>query len=220
LKVFKFVHNLKHLKQFIGVFMSDSQKFVLPALPYGAADLAPTISSDTVDLHYGKHHQAYFNMLNNFADGTKFMDMELDQVVVESFQDGHKKVFNNAGQAWNHILYWEQMAPGGSNSPQGKLLEKINEAFGDFDTFKTDFTQQAVGVFGSGWAWLVEKDGKLELRGLPNAENPLAHGEHALMGIDVWEHAYYLDYKNVRPDYVKAVLDNLINWDFVADRLG
>ncbi len=200
--------------------MSDSQKFVLPALPYGAADLAPTISSDTVDLHYGKHHQAYFNMLNNFADGTKFMDMELDQVVVESFQDGHKKVFNNAGQAWNHILYWEQMAPGGSNSPQGKLLEKINEAFGDFDTFKTDFTQQAVGVFGSGWAWLVEKDGKLELRGLPNAENPLAHGEHALMGIDVWEHAYYLDYKNVRPDYVKAVLDNLINWDFVADRLG
>ena len=200
--------------------MSDSQKFVLPALPYGAADLAPTISSDTVDLHYGKHHQAYFNMLNNFADGTKFMDMELDQVVVESFQDGHKKVFNNAGQAWNHILYWEQMAPGGSNSPQGKLLEKINEAFGDFDTFKTDFTQQAVGVFGSGWAWLVEKDGKLELRGLPNAENPLAHGEHALMGIDVWEHAYYLDYKNVRPDYVKAVLENLINWDFVADRLG
>ena len=200
--------------------MSDSQKFVLPALPYGAADLAPTISSDTVDLHYGKHHQAYFNMLNNFADGTKFMDMELDQVVVESFQDGHKKVFNNAGQAWNHILYWEQMAPGGSNSPQGKLLEKINEAFGDFDTFKTDFTQQAVGVFGSGWAWLVEKDGKLELCGLPNAENPLAHGEHALMGIDVWEHAYYLDYKNVRPDYVKAVLDILINWDFVADRLG
>ena len=200
--------------------MSDSQKFILPALPYGAADLAPTISSDTVDLHYGKHHQAYFNMLNKFADGTKFMDMELDQVVVESFQDGHKKVFNNAGQAWNHILYWEQMAPGGSNSPQGKLLEKINEAFGDFDTFKTDFTQQAVGVFGSGWAWLVEKDGKLELRGLPNAENPLAHGEHALMGIDVWEHAYYLDYKNVRPDYVKAVLENLINWDFVADRLG
>ena len=188
--------------------------------PYGASDLAPTISSDTVDLHYGKHHQAYFNMLNNFADGTKFMDMELDQVVVESFQDGHKKVFNNAGQAWNHILYWEQMAPGGSNSPQGKLSEKINEAFGDFDTFKTDFTQQAVGVFGSGWAWLVEKDGKLELRGLPNAENPLAHGEHALMGIDVWEHAYYLDYKNVRPDYVKAVLENLINWDFVADRLG
>ena len=200
--------------------MSDSQKFVLPALPYGAADLAPTISSDTVDLHYGKHHQAYFNMLNNFADGTKFMDMELDQVVVESFQDGHKKVFNNAGQAWNHILYWEQMAPGGSNSPQGKLSEKINEAFGDLDTFKADFAQQAVGVFGSGWAWLVEKDGKLELRGLPNAENPLAHGEHALMGIDVWEHAYYLDYKNVRPDYVKAVLDNLINWDFVADRLG
>ena len=200
--------------------MSDSQKFVLPALPYGASDLAPTISSDTVDLHYGKHHQAYFNMLNKFADGTKFMDMELDQVVVESFQDGHKKVFNNAGQAWNHILFWEQMAPGGSNSPQGKLLEKINEAFGDLDTFKATFVQQAVGVFGSGWAWLVEKDGKLELRGLPNAENPLAHGEHALMGIDVWEHAYYLDYKNVRPDYVKAVLDNLINWDFVADRLG
>ena len=199
--------------------MSDSQKFTLPALPYGAADLAPTISSDTVDLHHGKHHQAYFNMLNNFADGTKFMDMELDEVVVESYKEGNVKVFNNAGQAWNHILYWEQMAPGGSNAPQGRLLEKINEAFGDFDTFKTDFTQQAVGVFGSGWAWLIEKDGKLEMRGLPNAENPLAHGEHALMGIDVWEHAYYLDYKNVRPDYVKAVLDNLINWDYVSGRL-
>ena len=111
------------------------------------------------------------------------------------------------------------MAPGGSNTPQGKLLEKINDSFGDFETFKTDFTQQAVGVFGSGWAWLIEKDGKLEMRGLPNAENPLAHGEHALMGIDVWEHAYYLDYKNVRPDYVKAVLDNLINWDYVSGQL-
>ena len=97
--------------------------------------------------------------------------------------------------------------------------EKINDSFGDFETFKTDFTQQAVGVFGSGWAWLIEKDGKLEMRGLPNAENPLAHGEHALMGIDVWEHAYYLDYKNVRPEYVKAVLDNLINWDYVSGRL-
>ena len=152
--------------------MSDSQKFTLPALPYGASDLSPTISSDTVDLHHGKHHQAYFNMLNNFADGTKFMDMELDEVVVESYKEGNVKVFNNAGQAWNHILYWEQMAPGGSNTPLGKLFE-----------------------------------------------NPLAHGEHTLMGIDVWEHAYYLDYKNVRPDYVKAVLDNLINWDYVSDRL-
>ena len=200
--------------------MNDTKKFILPALPYNANDLAPTISSQTIDLHYGKHHQAYFNMLNTFAEGTKFMDMDLDEVVVKSFEEDNKKVFNNAGQAWNHILYWDQMTPGGSKVPHGKLLEKINESFGDYDTFKTNFTQQAAGVFGSGWAWLIEKDGKLDLRGLPNAENPLAHGEHALMGIDVWEHAYYLDYKNVRPDYVKAVLDNLINWDFVADRLG
>ena len=158
-------------------------------------------------------------MLNTFAEGTKFMDMDLDEVVVKSFEENNKKVFNNAGQAWNHILYWDQMKPGGSNAPSGKLLEKINESFGDYETFKSNFTQQAVGVFGSGWAWLIEKDGKLDLRGLPNAENPLAHGEHALMGVDVWEHAYYLDYKNVRPDYVKAILDNLINWDFVAGRL-
>ena len=132
--------------------MNDTKKFVLPALPYNPNDLSPTISSQTVDLHYGKHHQAYFNMLNTFAEGTKFMDMDLDEVVVKSFQEDNKKVFNNAGQAWNHILYWDQMKPGGSNAPHGKLLEKINESFGDYDTFKTNFTQQAVGVFGSGWA--------------------------------------------------------------------
>ena len=201
-------------------YHQDSQSMGQMAMLSGGGTVNNLNSSNNQHIPYQtSNNPNTMNMLNNFADGTKFMDMELDEVVVESYKEGNVKVFNNAGQAWNHILYWEQMAPGGSNAPQGKLLEKIDEAFGDFDTFKTDFTQQAVGVFGSGWAWLIEKDGKLEMRGLPNAENPLAHGEHALMGIDVWEHAYYLDYKNVRPDYVKAVLDNLINWDYVSDRL-
>ena len=197
----------------------SNQKFILPDLPFEQNDLAPIISSDTVGLHYGKHHQAYFTMLNNLSEGTKYHEMSLDDVVVSSFNDGAQKIFNNAGQAWNHIIYWEQMKPGGEKMPSGKMLEMINNSFESFDNFKEQFTQQSVGVFGSGWCWLVQNDNGLEIKGMPNAENPLAHGEHTLMGIDVWEHAYYLDYKNVRPDYVKAILDGLINWSFVSDRL-
>ena len=190
--------------------MNDTKKFNLPALPFGENDLSPVISADTVQLHYGKHHQAYFNMLNTLSEGTKYNDMSLEDVVVESFKDKEQKIFNNAGQAWNHILYWEQMTPGGESAPSGKLHSMIEESFGDFDTFKDQFVQQSVGVFGSGWCWLIQSDSSLEIMGTPNGENPLAHGKHALMGIDVWEHAYYLDYKNVRPDYVKAILDNSI----------
>jgi len=199
--------------------MNDIKKFNLPELPYGENDLSPVISSDTIQLHYGKHHQAYFNMLNNLAEGTKYNDMSLEDVVVHSFNDKEQKIFNNAGQAWNHIIYWEQMKPGGENNPSGKLHSMIEDAFGGFDSFKDQFIQQSVGVFGSGWCWLVQNNDKLEIMGLPNAENPLAHGKNTLMGIDVWEHAYYLDYKNVRPDYVKALLEKSINWSFVADQL-
>ena len=198
-----------------------SQPFSLPELPFDENALAPTISAQTVGLHYGKHHRAYFNMLNTLSEGTDFADMELENVVKGSFGNADtQKVFNNAGQAWNHILYWNQMQPGGADEPTGRLASMIDGAFGDMDSFKDQFTTAAVGVFGSGWCWLVEEDGSLAIMGTPNAENPLAHGKHALMGVDVWEHAYYLDYQNLRADHVKAVLNNLINWDFVADRLS
>ena len=198
-----------------------SQPFSLPDLPFDENALAPTISAQTVGLHYGKHHAAYLNMLNTLSEGTDFADMELENVVKGSFGNTDtQKVFNNAGQAWNHILYWNQMQPGGSDELTGRLASMIDGAFGDMDSFKDQFTTAAVGVFGSGWCWLVEEDGGLAIMGTPNAENPLAHGKHALMGVDVWEHAYYLDYQNLRADHVKAVLNNLINWDFVADRLS
>ena len=198
-----------------------SQPFSLPELPFDENALSPTISAQTVRLHYGKHHAAYFNMLNTLSEGTNFADMQLENVVKGSFGNADtQKVFNNAGQAWNHILYWNQMQPGGADEPTGRLASMIDGAFGDMDSFKDQFTTAAVGVFGSGWCWLVEEDGGLAIMGTPNAENPLAHGKHALMGVDVWEHAYYLDYQNLRADHVKAVLNNLINWDFVADRLS
>ena len=188
-----------------------SQPFSLPDLPFDENALAPTISAQTVGLHYGKHHAAYLNMLNTLSEGTDFADMELENVVKGSFGNTDtQKVFNNAGQAWNHILYWNQMQPGGSDEPTGRLASMIDGAFGDMDSFKDQFTTAAVGVFGSGWCWLVEEDGGLAIMGTPNAENPLAHGKHALMGVDVWEHAYYLDYQNLRADHVKAVLNNLI----------
>ena len=151
------------------------------------------------------------------CEGTTPQKVNLDEVVVSNLDgkvDHHVKINDTVSLDLRWMGINDKLT-----KAMRKLLEKINESFGDYDTFKTNFIQQAAGVFGSGWAWLIEKDGKLDLRGLPNAENPLAHGEHALMGVDVWEHAYYLDYKNVRPDYVKAVLDNIINWDFVADRL-
>lgn len=198
----------------------NSKPFELPRLPFEENALEPTISSKTVGLHYGKHHAAYFNNLNNLAEGTEFADMSLEDVVQKSFgRSEHQKIFNNAGQAWNHIIYWEEMKPGGSRAPSGQLLEQIEGSFGGFDQFKDQFVQTALGVFGSGWTWLVGEDGSLKITGTPNAENPLAEGERTLMGIDVWEHAYYLDYQNRRGDHVQAVLDNLINWDYVADRL-
>ena len=198
-----------------------SQPFTLPDLPYDGNVLAPTISAQTVGLHHDKHHAAYFNMLNTLSEGTEFADMALKDVVTSSFGNSDTlKIFNNAGQAWNHILYWDQMQPGGADVPSGTLASKMDDAFGGFDSFKEQFTTAAVGVFGSGWCWLIEENGGLTIMGTPNAENPLAHSKHALLGIDVWEHAYYLDYQNLRADHVKAVLDNLINWDFVADRLS
>jgi superoxide dismutase, Fe-Mn family len=174
-----------------------------------------------VGLHYGKHHASYFTMLNTLTRGTPFADMSLEQVVVASATPEHRKIFNQAGQAWNHIVYWEQMRPGGAKAPGGRLAQMIERDLGGVAKMKEDFVKGATSdVFGSGWYWLAMDGDKLVLTGTSNGDNPLAHGMRTLMGVDVWEHAYYLDYQNRRADHVKAVLDNLINWDYVAERMA
>ena len=209
------------LSAFPFVARAATGPFAQPPLPFGEADLAPTISSQTVQLHYGKHHAAYFSALNGMTENTPYMAMTLDQAVIASAKDPDaQKIFNQAGQAWNHVQYWDGLKPGSQRQPRGLLAAAVDGDFGGFDRFKAAFVQQAVSTFGSGWVWLVESAGKLELLSTSNAGNPLAQSKRNLLGIDVWEHAYYLDYQNRRADHVKAVLDNLVNWDVVASRLS
>ena len=197
-----------------------ARAFDHPALPYDDSALEPVISAHTVGLHYGRHHAGYFRNLNRLTEGTALAELSLEEVVqASSGIPSLQPVFNNAGQAWNHIVYWDQFMPGGASAPGGRLAGMIDEAFGDLETFKEQFVSTAGSVFGSGWAWLTYHAGQLWLEGLRNADNPLAHGRTALIGIDVWEHAYYLDYENRRGEHVRAVLDSLINWSAVADRL-
>jgi len=194
--------------------------FTQPPLPFGDADLAPVISSQTVQLHYGKHHAGYYTALNALVADTPYAAMPLDQVVTASAAASNdQKIFNQAAQAWNHVQYWAALKPGGSRQPQGKLAQDIARDFASVDQFKTAFVQAATGTFGSGWVWLIEENGQLRLLSTSNAGNPLAFGKRSLLGIDVWEHAYYLDYQNRRADHVKAVLDSLVNWDAVGDRM-
>ncbi|MGO1079182.1 superoxide dismutase [Inquilinus sp. CA228] len=194
--------------------------FKQPPLPFKEDALAPTIGAETVALHYGKHHKAYFDTLNKLVPGTPYESMTLAEVVVKSAAAKDAAVFNQAGQAWNHNLYWEQFTPGGPKAPQGRLADAIGESFGDQAALVKATTDAAGKVFGSGWVWLVADAGKLELVGTSNADSPFAHGGQPLFGIDVWEHAYYLDYQNRRADHVKAVLETLVNWSVVSDRLG
>lgn len=194
--------------------------FKQPPLPFKEDALAPTIGAETVSLHYGKHHKAYFDALNKLAAGTPYEAMTLAEVVVKSAAAKDAAVFNQAGQAWNHNLYWEQFTPGGPKAPQGRLADAIGESFGDQAALVKATTEAAGKVFGSGWVWLVADAGKLELVGTSNADSPFAHGGQPLFGVDVWEHAYYLDYQNRRADHVKAVLESLVNWSVVSDRLG
>jgi len=191
--------------------------FQLPALPWAEDALAPAISSDTIGFHYGKHHQGYVSKLNAAADGSDWADLDLDAVIRHS----HGKpelagVFNNAAQVFNHTFYWESLAPGG-RSPSGELAERIDEDFGGLEAFHDAFSQAAAGQFGSGWAWLVDDGGKLSITTTGNAETPLTDGHTCLLTIDVWEHAYYLDYQNRRPDYLKAVM-GLLDWERAAER--
>ncbi|MGL6179714.1 MAG: superoxide dismutase [Tannerellaceae bacterium] len=189
-------------------------KFELPKLPYANNALEPVISEETINFHYGKHHQAYVNNLNNLIQGTKFENADLVTIIKES--DG--PVFNNAAQVWNHTFYFNSFKPNGGGAPKGKLAEAINDTWGSFDNFKKEFNTASTGLFGSGWAWLVkDKDGKLSIIKESNAGNPLTKGLTPILTFDVWEHAYYLDYQNRRPDHVNALWD-IINWDVVEER--
>jgi len=184
----------------------------LPSLPYSKDALEPHISSETLEYHHGKHHPAYVSKLNDLIKGTEFEDLPLEDIVVKS-SDG---VFNNAAQHWNHTFYWSCLSPDGGGAPAGPLADAIRESFGSFDDFKKEFTQAAVGTFGSGWAWLVkDADGGLAVVSTGNAGNPMTSGQTPLLTCDVWEHAYYIDYRNQRPKYVDAFW-NLVNWDFAS----
>ena len=186
--------------------------FELPALPYAKDALAPHISVETIEYHYGKHHQTYVTNLNNLVPGTEFEGLSLEEIVLKSSGG----IFNNAAQVWNHTFYWSSLSPNGGGAPTGALAEAIDKTFGSFDKFKEEFTKTAVTTFGSGWAWLVKNaDGSLALVSTSNAATPLTAGQTPLLTCDVWEHAYYIDFRNLRPKYLEAFWA-LVNWEFAS----
>lgn len=186
--------------------------FELPKLPYDMDALNPYLSKETLEYHYGKHHQAYVNNLNNLVRDTKFADLSLEQIIMQS--DGG--IFNNAAQIWNHTFYWNCLTPKSAGEPSGKLADAIKKKFGSFDEFKKAFTESATKLFGSGWAWLAKNaNGELEIINESNAGLPMKANKHALLTCDVWEHAYYIDYRNARPKYLENFWA-IVNWDFVA----
>lgn len=188
----------------------------LPALPWAKDALAPHISAETIDFHYGKHHQAYVTNLNKQIEGTEFEKMDLEAIIKKATGG----MFNNAAQIWNHTFYWNCLAPDAGGEPEGRLADAINKSFGSFAKFKEEFTKTATGTFGSGWGWLVQRaDGDLALVSTSNAATPLTGSDRALLTCDVWEHAYYIDYRNARPKYLEAFW-NLVNWKFVESQMG
>ena len=196
--------------------MTKTGPFSLSPLPYDEAALAPTISGKTLSFHYGKHYKAYVEKVNELVPGTRYADMTLENVVKATADDpGHHEIFNNAAQAWNHMFFWPCLSPRGGK-PAGDLAQAIERDFGGYEKFKEDFAKQGVAQFGSGWIWLVAQGGKLAIEKTADAMTPMAQGKRVLLAIDVWEHAYYLDYQNRRPDYLKAVIDKLLNWDFAT----
>ena len=192
-----------------------SGPFLLPPLPWNEGALAPVISPRTVELHHGKHHRAYVNKLNELVAGTRFADMPLELVIASSVGgEENRKIFNNAAQAWNHTFFWACLTPSGGK-PQGELLRAIDRDLGGFAKFKENFAKEGIAQFGSGWVWLVAyDDGRVGIEKTPDAVTPMAEGRRCLLTIDVWEHAYYLDYQNRRPDFLEAVIGKLLNWDF------
>ena len=198
-----------------------AQPFTLPPLPFAEGALAPVISAQTIGFHYGKHHKTYVDDLNKLVAGTEFEGQSLEAIINATAGKADKShIFNDAAQTWNHTFYWNSLKPNGGAAARGALAQKIDAAFGSYDKFKSEFAKTAVTQFGSGWAWLVVDAGTLKLVKTGNAENPITKGQTPLLAIDVWEHAYYLDYQNRRPDHVNAVLDKLLNWDFDAENLA
>ncbi|MBZ4398399.1 superoxide dismutase [Myxococcus sp. MISCRS1] len=187
----------------------------LPPLPYAHDALAPHMSKETLEYHHDKHHAAYVNNLNKLLDGKAEANKSLEEIILSS--DGG--VFNNAAQVWNHTFFWNCMKPKGGGLPTGELLAAIERDFGSFDKFKEEFSNAAATQFGSGWAWLVLDKNKLAVTKTSNADLPMKHGQKALLTIDVWEHAYYIDHRNLRPKFIETFLTHLVNWDFVADNL-
>ena len=199
-----------------------SQSIVLPPLPYEQNALEPVISGNTLSFHYGKHHKTYVDTLNKLIAGTQFADMPLVKIIqATAGQKDHAPIFNNSGQVWNHTFYWNSLKPKGGGEPPAALKKLIDSSFDGVDALKKELAAAAVGQFGSGWAWLVLDGDKLKVTKTANADTPIAHqGPKPLLTLDVWEHAYYLDYQNRRVDYANAVLDKLINWDFAAQNLS
>ena len=194
--------------------------FELPKLDYSNSALSPIMSEETLDLHHGKHHQTYITNLNNFIKDTDLVNSSLEDIIIKTSKDPSKVgTFNNASQHWNHILFWQCMKPSGGGKMPDKLEKKIVEDFESVDQFKKDFIQAGITQFGSGWAWLSIKDGKLVISKTANAANPLIDGMKPILGCDVWEHSYYVDYRKRRPEYLNAFFDKLINWEFVSSQL-
>lgn len=192
----------------------------MPPLPYPQGALEPYVSARTLDFHYDKHHQSYVDNLNKMVSGTSYATLTLEQLIQRTAEMPDKAaLFNNAAQVWNHTFFWNSMRPGGGGQPTARLMELISKAFGSFESFKNAFMTAAVGQFGSGNVWLVQDDDKVRIVKTPNAENPVAYGQNALLTCDVWEHAYYLDYQNRRKDFVQNFLDHLVNWEFAASKL-
>ncbi|MDX9690708.1 MAG: superoxide dismutase [Proteobacteria bacterium] len=195
--------------------------FDLPSLPYAKEALEPHISARTLEFHHGKHHQAYVTNLNNLIKDTALAAESLEAIIKATTGDESKAgIFNNAAQVWNHTFFWNSMKPNGGGAPSAALAKKLSDAFGSVDAFKEQFKAAAVGQFGSGWAWLVLEGAALKIVKTPNAMTPMVHEQRALVTCDVWEHAYYLDYQNRRPDFVQTFLDHLIDWDFVEKNMG
>lgn len=192
--------------------------FDLPELPYAYDALDPYMSAETLEFHHDKHHNAYVVKGNELISGLDHMGDTLEEVVVNAHKKGEQALFNNAGQHWNHKHFWNWMKPNGGGNIPGELEAAINDSFGSFDAFRSEFINAGVGQFGSGWAWLVmNSEGKLEVMKTANADNPLTSGKTAILGCDVWEHSYYIDYRNARPKYLEAFVDNLVNWEYVAE---
>jgi len=190
--------------------------FELPALSYAQDALAPHISAETLEYHYGKHHKTYVDNLNKLVDGTDNASKSLEEIIMSS----EAGLFNNSAQVWNHTFFWNCLTPNGGGAPTGELADRINSSFGSYEDFKAQITEAGLTQFGSGWAWLVEDGSGLSIMKTPNADLPMKHSAKALFTIDVWEHAYYIDYRNARAKFIEVVLDNLVNWDFVAANLA